>query len=82
MKAKKPNHSGAPLPKNWHTTTHKLIRVSSRFIYEATNHSRSRFYFEAIGEKGVCGLSTLVFVLDLVLTIRWTSLIVTKALEF
>ena len=29
--------------------TAKPDQLSSRFIYEATNHRRSRFYFEAIG---------------------------------
>jgi hypothetical protein len=33
----------------------KQTTLSSRFIYEATNHRRSRFYFEAIGKRGTSG---------------------------
>jgi hypothetical protein len=50
MKAKTKNQlSSAPFVKSWHTAKTKHESLSSRFIYEATNHRRSRFYFEAIG---------------------------------
>jgi hypothetical protein len=50
MQAKTKNKfTRAPSLKNGTLQTPNPGIVSSRFIYEATNHRRSRFYFEAIG---------------------------------